>query len=173
MNKEFVVEAVKHTISALTIYDYLAFAVVALVFLVMIFMGIAIKKIAPLTILLGFFAVLPSPLYVPYALDELVYKTKVDINESKKLQFSDTAIISGSYTNLSNLEYKECKIYARLCKKGANPVKQAANCLKPLKHQIKTLTEHLAPNDSANYMLIIDEFTSKSAFVPELYVRCR
>lgn len=174
MNKEIIIEAFKEVLPLLGLYDYLFFAASLLFFLITIFLASVIKNgiVSFFLVLFGLILLLISPIIIPTILDKTIRKTELNITTSKKLQFSDTALIVGEIKNVGKVELKLCYIYIRVCKKAPNPIKEFANCLKPLAKGTKVIQEPLDINDSIEFSMAFDDFSYQKEFITSIYVKC-
>ena len=77
----------------------------------------------------------------------------------KKLSFSDTLIVTGEVTNLSNKSFSTCKVNISVLKSSKSNIQNFINELKPLLKQSIFIDEPIEINATKEFRVVFDRYT--------------
>ncbi len=118
--KEFLLERLREFIDNLTIYDKLTLGALALSFILFFILTIVLKNrfIKTFMLLLTVLVLIVGPFLVKFLLDTTIRKTEIQETDIKRLNFTNTLVISGVLKNSGKIEYAKCKINASVINKS-------------------------------------------------------
>lgn len=151
---------------ALTIYDYLGFALLLLLFLLFIVIAILARARVSTALffsLLAFMLLTVGPFGVKAGFDYLIRANDVQISNFKKLIYSDSVAVEGKLTNIGKIDFSKCLVRINIVKDVENEYLQHLYNLKPLATKMIELNK-IAMNDSKSFQIVIDEFTLQKDF---------
>jgi len=130
-------EGIKIYLHHLSLYDYVGFTFVGIVFFLLFLIGVILLfkrrfSISLLILFLSFMIVPIGFLGVKYITDKSLRKAKVDIIKIKPLHFSSSTLIEVKLKNISKINYNECFITINVYKKSDSKVKSFLYKLKPV-----------------------------------------
>ena len=167
--------SVRTFIEELLPYDYLLFGGALLLFLLFIIIAILKRekiKTALFFTLLAFVTIIIMPTYGYVKLHEILFANKVELVSQKKLQFVEAVVIKGRVTNLSDKDFKQCKITAQLHKVSKNKYRNYILQFKPFKK--RSIVEYnIEQNSTKEFKMIIEPFRYKYKFGVDLKADCR
>ena len=147
----------------LGLYDYLAFGWLVLLFLLMIVLAIVIAKrssaLSLLMIVIALFGFVLMPFVIQTKLNQTQRTTETHITLVKKLMFSESLIVEGDVTNLSQKTFQKCLIQTTIIPQTELEGFRAwLLTLKPITNQSIMVYETLAPNDSKHVQVVFEDF---------------
>lgn len=146
-----------------SMYDYIAYAWLILLFFVTILLSILIAKKSPifsiLILLISLALLFIGPFFLKYQLDTYLRPSLVTNVETKKLTFSDSLIVTGTIQNLSKKEFSTCDIDIKIIKTDKNSIKKFINKLKPLRKKTISINEHIEVNATKDFRVVFDRYT--------------
>jgi hypothetical protein len=80
----------------------------------------------------------------------------------KKLQFSDSLIVTGEVQNLSKKDFSQCTIDIKVVKDSKNSVKNFINQLKPLRKKTIFMEDIIEVNATKDFRVVFDAYTYKN-----------
>lgn len=162
-------------IKGLIIYDYILFGSVFVIFIVLTIIGIVLRRKAVLAILIIFMAF--TTLFVGstfgyFAMHEYFFKNETAIVSQKRLNFTDAVVVYGKVKNISNRDFKSCKITAKAYKVSSNELKNYLLQFKIIK-KASIIESDIAMGNEREVKLIIEPFTYKGDYNISLGADCR
>jgi len=146
-----------------SMYDYVAYAWLILIFFVTILLAIMVAKKSPLfsilILLISLTLLFAGPFVLKHYLDKFIRPTSSKTLEVKKLTFSDTLIINGSVTNLSKKSYSTCKINVAVIKSSKSDIQNFVNQLKPLLKQTISINKPIEINVTKEFRAVFNNYT--------------
>lgn len=146
-----------------SMYDYVAFAWLAVLFFLAILLSIVIVKKSPMLSLLVFFLALlmffTTPFIIKHYLDKFVRPSLSEIVSVKKLNFSDTLIVDTLVTNISKKSFHSCRILVSIVEYSDSKIKNFLSRLKPLRQQTISINEAIDVNRSKDIKIIFDGYS--------------
>jgi len=157
--KNYIITYINH----FSIYDYVAYAWLILLFFIAILLAILIAKKSPIFSMLIFFVALillfVGPFIIKNYLDEYLRPTKnIDILV-KKLEFSNALVVTGKVKNISNHTYNICNVKISVLKNSDNFINKTINKLKPLRKKSISINESLDINQTKELRVVFDNYT--------------
>lgn len=176
VNKGQILDDLKEFFHTLSIYEYAGFGIAFLLFLILFFAAIAMRKrigMLLLFLMLSFVVLGVSPITIKYVVNTYMKKTEITLTTDKKLQYINTVIIAGKLKNTGMMDYKKrCIITAKLVAKSSNPLKQVTKELKPLRKKELVIDEWLAVGEETKFKIIIDDFDYQKPFMSIVKAEC-
>jgi hypothetical protein len=143
-------------------YDYIAYAWLILLFFITILLAIIVAKKSPtfsiLILLIALTLLFAGPFALKHYLDKFLRPSSTQIEQIKKLTFSDTLIINGTLTNLSKKSFSTCDIYISVTKIGKSDIQNLINQLKPLRKQSISINSTIEVNDTKEFRVVFDNY---------------
>jgi len=150
-------------INHFSVYDYVAYAWLILLFFVTILLCVFIAKKSPLFSILIFIISLGLLLVCPFIiknyLDDYIRPTQNKTVSIKKLTFSDALIVVGEIKNISKKDYSICNVELNVYKTDSSYFKGLLNKLKPLRKKTISLHETLEVNATKELRVVFDNYT--------------
>lgn len=150
-------------IAHFTIYDYVAYAWLVLLFFITILLSIfTAKKSALLSILIFFFSLIilfVGPFILKHYLDNYLRPVQNKVILIKKLNFSDALVVTAEITNTSKNSYSICNSELNIFKKDDSTIKNFIYQLKPLRKKTISLDEALDVNATKEIRVVFDNYT--------------
>ena len=170
--KENLLEYIHH----LSLYDYMAYGWVLLFFVIFLILSILISSKKPLLsvvfILLNFTFLLFSPLMINTFMNKTVRKNSVKIIKIDYLHFSKALIVSAKIKNEGKVDFKECKVKAKIIKQSKNAFKNFLYGLKPLKKRTIFIKDKITKQSSMEFKVVFDNFDYKKDYNVTIKAEC-
>ncbi len=152
-------------ITHLSAYDYIAYAWVFLLFILVLTLSIIISNKRPIfsifLIFLNFVFLIFSPLFVDIFMQKSVKKSKVIIEKQEFLHYGNSLIIEGKVKNLGKIDFKECKVKVRVYKFSKNFLKRYFYLLKPLRKKTIWIKDLIPKKGQKGFRVVIDKIKFK------------
>jgi quinol-cytochrome oxidoreductase complex cytochrome b subunit len=150
-------------INHFTVYDYVAYAWLILIFFLTILLSIFIAKKSPICSILIFLVSLAllfvAPFVIKSYLDDYLRPTQNKTILVKKLTFSDALVVTGEITNTSKIDYSTCSIDISVLKHENSYIKNIVSKLKPLRKKTISINELLEVNTTKELRVVFDNYT--------------
>jgi len=170
-------EVFNNFLAQLHTYDYYAFIWIGLVFIILLILSIVMvrKKTshAVITMLFAFIFLLSAPFISFYFIHNFVYKTEIQVDMVKKLQYSKSLVIKGTLINRGIEDFGTCKIEADVIKTGQNFLKNFISTIKPIKKKVISVNKKLVPGEIHIFNFIIEPYTYRGDFNVTLKANCK
>jgi len=169
----------KHKITAfiqgLINYDYMLFGGVFILFIILIILGILLRKNTAISIsivLLAFSCLFIGPVVGYIKMHEYLFKNRIELNDQKKLTFTKAVVVLGTLKNESKFDFKSCKITASAYKVSGNVVKDYIFKFNPFKNM--SIVEHnISREELRGFKIIIEPFTYSKTYNISVKADCK
>ena len=151
---------------SLSIYDYVYFGSVFILFLLFIILTLLLRKkitLAMLIFLIALLDIILGPTIGYSYFHSTLYKNEITLTKTKKLSFVEGVVIEGKLTNTSRFDFKECTIKASILKDTHNKYKNLILKLKPIKTDVIKIQD-IKKGKSAEFKFLIEPFKYKKDF---------
>lgn len=169
-------QQINNFLADLVMYDYIFFASVALLFILLLVLAVILRRRLTLAVLLIFVAfielVLGSTLGYK-SMHAYLYKAELTVTEVKALEFTEALVIKGKVANASKLPFTKCDITAGAYKVSGNSLLDTLYPLNPFAKASIVVERPLAIGESAEYKIIIEPFTYSREYNITTGVHCR
>lgn len=159
-----------------SIYDYAAYAWLVLLFFVTVLLSIMVARRSPvfsiLILLLSIVLLFAGPFVLKHYLDDFIRPTKSNIEEVKKLNFSQTLIVLGSVKNISKKNFSMCEIQISVSKQDKNNIKNFINQLKPLRKKTISIKEPIEVNATKEFRVVFDNYSYTNDINTSINSKC-
>lgn len=149
--------------SHFTMYDYMAYAWLILLFFVFILLSIFLAKKKLLISILMFMISLAilffGPFVLKHYLDIFLRPTEIKNIQMKKLNFTDALIVTGEIKNISKMSFSLCGVNVSVLKASSSALENFANSLKPLLNKSMFLDKTLDINETKEFRVVFDYYT--------------
>ena len=169
----------KHKITAfingLITYDYILFGSVFLLFILLIVLGIILRRkiaLAIFLVLLSFALLFLGPTYGYVKMHDFLFKNSVTLTSEKKLEFTKAVVVKGSIVNQSKFPFQSCKITANIHKNGKNKYKNYLYQFKTIQ-KMSILAYDLKIGEQRNFKIIVEPFTYSKDYTISLGAKCK
>jgi hypothetical protein len=151
---------------ALTLYDYLGFVLLFLLFILCIVLAVVSSQKLFTSLFfafLSFMLLIAGPFGVKIGFDHFIRANDVTITKFQTMHYSDSLLIQGSITNNGKIDFSHCKITLKAVKSVQNEYLQMLYNFKP--YATKVIQSADIPiNEVKKFEAVIDEFTLKEGF---------
>jgi len=169
----------KHKITAfmhnLILYDYMLFGGIFVLFIVLIIIGILLRKKMGLSIfivLLAFATLFVGPVVGYIKMHEYLFKNSCELVEQKRLTFTNAIVVLGTLKNESKFDFKSCKILSSVHKNTGNKFKDYLFQFKSLKN-MSIIENNITKEESREFKMIIEPFTYSKNYTISLKAKCK
>jgi hypothetical protein len=162
-------------LDSLIMYDYILFGAAFILFILFVILGIVLRKkigLAVFFVLLAFSTLLLAPTLGRLEMHNFLFSNTTTLMSEKRLEFIPAIVVKGSLENTSKLNFKSCKITAKVHKVSKNPLKNYLFQFKTIK-KMSIIKEDIAKGSSINYKIIVDPFTYSKDFSITLGAKCK
>ncbi len=149
-----------HTLS---LYDFIYFGVVFLLFILLILLTLLLRKKTTLALFVLLLAILDLSVGLTFGFDffhNYLFKNSVTVTKAKKLHFVQAVVIEGKLKNESKFDFKSCHLTATIYKETHNRYKDLLFRLKPLKHGTLTI-KNIPKGADVDFKFLIGPFSYK------------
>lgn len=165
MNLDTLKSSILLYLNHFTMHDYVAYAWLILIFFVFILLAIFLAKKSLATSLLAFILSLVilfvAPFVLKHYLDQFLRPNQIT-TVAKKLNFSNTLIVSGNIKNISKKDFSLCSIHVSVISDSKNTIKNFLNALKPLTKKTILIQEGIKVNESMDFRIVFDNYLHNS-----------
>ncbi len=162
-------------LEGLITYDYILFSIIFATFILLVILGIVLRKKAGLAIffiLLAFSILFIGPIVGYAKMHEYLFKNSVELLSQKKLSFTQAVVVKGKLTNESKKNFKSCKITASAYKRNKNQLKNFVYSFKAFK-KMSILEDNIAVGEIREFKIIVEPFTYSKDYNISLGARCK
>lgn len=168
MNIEALKVSIMNYITHFSMYDYVAYAWLILLFFITILLATVLSKKVPilslLLLIISLSLLFIGPFVLKHYLDKTLRPVQLQTTQIQKLNFSDTLIVAGDITNLSKRKLSICTIHVEVVKKGKNSLQNFLNKLKPIRKKSILLKDSLDTNSTQDFKVVFDNFRYQKKF---------
>jgi len=158
-------------------YDYYAFIWIALVFIILLILSIVMMRknttMAVLVMILSFIILIAGPFASFYLIHNFVYKTDVQVDMIRKLEYSKSLVVKGTLINRGIEDFGTCTINAKVIKTGQNFLKNFISTIKPVKRKNIFVEKKIVPGGIHMFNFIIEPYTYGGDFNVTLKANCK
>lgn len=168
-------DVVTEFIKELIIYDYILFGSLLLLFIVFIVLGIFLRNkilLAILLILFAFITLFAGSFFGYIAMHQYLFKNETVLISQQKLNFTDAVVVYAKLKNISERDFKSCKITATAYKVSSNELKSYLFKFKPIA-KMSILENDIKIGEEREMKLIIEPFTYKNDYNISLGADCK
>lgn len=159
----------------LTNYDYVLFASLFILFLLLLVLTVFIRKysfLSILTLFISLFTLFVAPFIGYKKLHQYLYPTSNSVKEVKALNFTPALVVLGTLTNESQKDYSICKVTLSLHKVAHNALLDPLFKLNPF--QKTSIIEHnIAPKEERSLKILVEPFSYKKDYNVTIGADCR
>ncbi len=163
-------------IHALSIYDYIAYGWLFAILCFLLFIAIALigkKPIRALTlIVLTMILMLIAPFGLKLFLDKTIRHAIIVDQNSTKLHFTPDLIVTGKVQNKGYVDFRTCRVRAKIFKKDTNRIKDTINRLKPLRQKTILLKKRLQQEAMEEFKIVFNRFDYPGAYRVQISAEC-
>ena len=168
-------EKILEFIHGLSNYDYILFAGLFFVFLLLLILTLLLRKrafFASVFLILSLITLFVGPFVGYIQLHDYLYKNSSKITEIKVLEFSPALVVLGHITNESQRDFSTCKINVNIFKVAHNQILDAIFPYSPFQTMQVTETD-IAKGETRDLKIIVEPFSYKQDYNVSLGVDCR
>ncbi|WP_024954939.1 DUF2393 family protein [Sulfurospirillum arcachonense] len=163
----FQLEGIKNAIliyvNNFSMYDYVGFAWLILIFFVTILLAVVMAKKSPVfsifIFIISLILLFAGPFILKNYLDDYLRGSTNKTLLVKKLHFSNALIVNGEVTNISQKNFYICNVTISLLNQSDNYIKNIFNQLKPLRKQTISIDEPIEVNSTKEFRVVFDQYT--------------
>ena len=162
-------------IDGLITYDYILFASIFTLFLLLMVLAIVLRRKIGFSIFLllfSFIILFVGPIVGYIEMHKYLFKNSITLLSQKKLTFTPAIVIKGSLKNESNFHFDSCKITASAHKVSKNSLKNYMYSFKTLK-KMSIIENNIAKGDTRVFKLIIEPFNYERDYNITLKASCK
>ncbi|MEA2091021.1 MAG: DUF2393 domain-containing protein [Campylobacterota bacterium] len=162
-------------LDGLITYDYILFGSIFGLFILLIILGILLRRkivLAIFLILLSFMILFIGPIIGYIKMHEFLFKNSVELISQKKLSFTKAVVVKGKITNESKYSFKECKITARAHKVSKKKLKNYLYSFKSFK-KMSILEHDIVVGETREFKIIVEPFTYSKDYNISLGAKCK
>ena len=156
-------------------YDYMLFGGVLLLFILLILLGLLLRKklgFALFFISLAFVTLFIGPIVGYTQLHNYLFKNSIQLISQKKLHFSEAVIVRGRLSNESRRRFQSCTITLHAYGVTSSRLKNYLKELKPFK-KMSIIEEDIAVAESREFKIIVEPFRYSREYNISLGAACR
>ena len=162
-------------INELIMYDYILFGSVFSIFVLLVILGILLRKktfISILLLLLAFSTIILAPTLGYVKMHEFLFKNETAFISQKKLSFTKAIVVHGSVKNMSNHSFSSCKIKVGIYKVSGNEIKDYLFKFNPFK-KMSILEYDIKKDEVRNFKAILEPFTYSKDYNISIGASCK
>jgi len=160
------IEALKSSIlnyiSHFSMYDYVGYAWLILVFFVFIILAIFLAKKSALlsvfVLLISLALLFAGPFILKHYLDQFLRPTITKTTSIKKLTYTNALIVTGEVTNTSKMNFSTCSVDISVLKTGSGLIKNYLNQLKPIRKMTISINKPLPMGEVEEFRIVFDGY---------------
>jgi hypothetical protein len=168
-------ENINAIIDNLIVQDYILFASVFILFIVLMILAIILRKkknISRLIVSFAFLILLIGPTLGYIEMHKYLFKSNIELIREQKLEFTKAIVLEGKITNASEIDFYACKITATAYRKTPNKYKNYILRLKPI--QISSIIiQDIQKNQSKEFKMFIEPFSYSKEYEIGLESSCK
>ncbi|MCK9490593.1 MAG: DUF2393 domain-containing protein [Sulfurimonas sp.] len=161
-------------VKELIVYDLILFGSSFLLFILLIILGILLRRktaIAVLVVLLSFSILFLAPTLGYVKMHEYLYKQKIELVSEKKLNFNNAIVVKGVITNESKRYFKKCSIKASAIKVTPNKLKNYIFSFKPIVTS-KIMEQDIDVGESREFKIIVEPYNYEGDYNIAIGAKC-
>lgn len=169
------IEKIEAFFDGLIVYDYILFGTIFSIFILLMALGVILRRkiVLALLLILFSFIVLGVGSVVGYKqMHKFLYKNSTSITSQKKLTFSEAVVVHGILKNSSKFDFESCTITASAHKVSSNPLKSYLFKFKPF-NKMSILESDIPKGQEREFKLIMEPFTYSKEYNISIGADCR
>jgi hypothetical protein len=162
-------------LDALIVQDYILFASVFVLFLLLMILAIVLrakKNISRLIVSIAFLILILGPTLGYIEMHKYLFKSDVELVDEQKLEFTKAIVVHGKLSNSSKLNFKSCRIVATAYRKTPNEYKNYILRLKPLQKS-SIVIQDIKKDEIKEFKMFIEPFTYTKEYEVNLESSCK
>lgn len=168
-------EKITAFINGLIMYDYILFASVFAIFLLLVVFAIMLRNrlgLAIFILILSFLILILGPTLGYIKMHDYLYKNSTELLSQKRLEFVQAIVVKGTLKNESEFDFASCKITATANKISKNELKNYLFQFRPLK-RMSIVKENIAKGATEDFKILIEPFTYSREYNITLGAKCK
>ncbi len=160
---EYLRSFIYYTFDSLTKYDYMAIGWILFLALLLLILAAIVKKraLSYLSLFMGVLLLFAGPAAVKSIMDSYLRKADIQVESTKRLNYSSSLIIEGKIKNDSELDFSRCDLAVSIYRPAYNFLDRAAAVLKPIAVKIERTDFPIARNETKPFRIIVDHFSTQ------------
>jgi hypothetical protein len=162
-------------IDSLIVHDYILFGSVFALFILLVILGIVLRRkttLAVFLIFLSFSLLILGPTLGYIKMHEYLFKNSTVLTSQKRLEFTQAIVVKGSVTNESKFDFESCKITAAAHKHTENSIKNYLFQFKAIK-KMSILEHDIKKGEIRDFKIIIEPFTYSKDYNISIKADCK
>lgn len=163
MDISFLKISMMNYINHFSMYDYVAYSWLILIFFVLILLATVLSKKSILLSIVMFFLslclLLAGPFTIKHYLDVYLRASNAQTTLVKKLNFSDSLIVQGKVKNISKNPFAICFVNISILKVEEGYIANLLNQLKSFKNMSISIDKPIDVNSSESFRVVFDGYT--------------
>lgn len=167
----------KSFLNLLTVYDYLAFGALFAFCVLLVLLGIMLRRLTFLSFVmtfLGFGALIVGPFFSYDFIRQTIYKSQIQVVKFKQLKFTKALVIDVRVANLSHKDFTRCNLTLSVYKKTDDNSSfiERIRALRPLRKKRMVLEKNITAGLKSDVKIILEPFRYTKAFDIDLSGSC-
>ena len=163
-------------IHTLTVYDYAAFGWLLLLFIIILTLSILLSKkkpkLASFLIFLTFILMFIGPIAIKIFLDKTIRKVEIIDQNSTKLNFSKSLLITGKIENHGKINLHKCYVNTKVLKTSQNKYLNFLYNLKPIRKRTIVTESNISKDESEEFKVVFEKFNYKKDYSVTVSAEC-
>jgi len=162
-------------IKELIIYDYILFGSLLLLFILLVILGIFLRNkiiLAIFIILFAFITLFAGSFFGYIVMHQHLFKNETVLLGDQRLNFTDAVVVYAKLKNISNRDFKSCKVTATAYKASSNELKNYLFKFKPIA-KMSIIENDIRIGDEREIKFIIEPFTYKNDYNISVGADCK
>lgn len=162
-------------LDSLIMYDYILFGASFLLFILLIILGIVLRKklaLAVFLMLLGFSILVLAPTLGRIQMHNFLFSNTLSLISQKKLEFTEAIVVKGRLENTSRFNFESCKITANVHKVSKNTLKNYMLQFKTIK-KMSIVKEDIVKGEGIDFKIIVAPFRYSRDYNITLGAKCK
>ena len=156
-------------------YDYMLFGAIVIIFIFLLVLAILFRKKPAFSIFLVLFSfifLLVSPYFAYFKMHEIIYANELTLTYQQRLQYTEAIVVYGKLKNISDKNFKECTITAKVTKASKNKYKNILYSFKTIK-KMSIVKKDIKKDKQIGFKMLIEPFRYKKRYNLKLKAICR
>lgn len=162
-------------LDSLITYDYVLFGSTFALFILLIILGLVLRKkigLAVFLITLAFLILILAPSVGYIQMHKYLFKNSVELTKQKKLEFTEAIVVKGTLLNESKRNFTSCKITANVHKVSKNKYKNYLWQFKTIK-KMSIIEEDIPKGETRHFKIIVEPFRYSRDYNITLGGKCK
>ncbi|WP_456485922.1 DUF2393 family protein [Hydrogenimonas sp.] len=162
-----------YTFHSMSKYDYMAIGWILFLSLLLILLGIFVRKrsISFSLLFIGLALFFAGPPIIKFFLDNYLRSAEVSITSAKTLSYSHAAAVEGIIKNSGKLDFSHCDLVLIFHAPAHNGLSAVKSFMNPYAVHIEKLGFHLPKGEKRSFSILIDGY-DKTPFKLTSLARC-